>query len=255
MSDLSADSTQRFTNRVSNYVRFRPGYPREILDPLRSDCALTATSVVADIGSGTGFLSDVFLANGNTVLGVEPNKAMREAAEFRLNANPAFTSVDGTAEHTTLTSATIDFVVAGQAFHWFDAEAARTEFRRILKPGGWVVLVWNERTLQADPFGEAYNNFLIEYALGYEVVTHRTTLQGRLQEFFLTDYTQRVVPSSQVFDFEGLQGRLLSSSYSPEPGHPKYDEMMTTLRNLFDQFERDGRVEFRYDTNVYYGRV
>ncbi|MGV3709363.1 MAG: class I SAM-dependent methyltransferase [Gemmatimonas sp.] len=255
MSDLSVDSKQRFTSRVSNYVRFRPGYPREIIEVLQTVCALSPDSIVADIGSGTGFLSDLFLANGNMVLGVEPNAAMRDAAEFRLSSNTRFVSVDGTAEHTTLTSSTVDIVAAAQAFHWFDAEAARTEFRRILKPGGWVVLVWNERTTADDALGEAYHAFLMEYALGYEVVTHRTSLQTRLQEFFHSDYSQHVLPNSQTFDWEGLQGRLLSSSYSPEPGHPKYDVMMRGLRDVFDRYQVNGQVQFLYDTNVYCGRV
>ena len=146
------DPTQRFTSRVEHYVRYRPSYPRDLLDLLETRCGLSSASVVADVGSGTGILSELFLENGNRVIGIEPNKEMREAAERRLRRHPRFTSVAGTAEATTLDDASADFVAAGQAFHWFDPERARTEFSRILKPGGWVVLAWNLRRKEATPF-------------------------------------------------------------------------------------------------------
>jgi ubiquinone/menaquinone biosynthesis C-methylase UbiE len=146
------DPTQRFTNRVDHYTKYRPPYPRAVLDLLRVKCGLTSTSVVADVGSGTGILSQLFLNNGNRVFGIEPNKEMREAGERRLNDHPRFTSVAGTAEATTLDDDSVDLVTAGQAFHWLDPERTRTEFARILEPGGWVVLVWNWRRKDKTPF-------------------------------------------------------------------------------------------------------
>src|ERR1700732_4152215 len=132
-----ADSKQRFSNRVADYVRYRPGYPAEVLTLLRTQCGLKSGHVIADIGSGTGFLSELFLKNGNRVYGIEPNEAMRQAGEEYLASYDGFASINGSAEATTLDDASIDFVSAGQAFHWFEPVVARHEFRRILKPEGW----------------------------------------------------------------------------------------------------------------------
>ncbi|MDP8950409.1 MAG: class I SAM-dependent methyltransferase [Actinomycetota bacterium] len=159
----SSDPTQRFTNRVDHYVKYRPSYPRAALDLLKTECGLTSASLVADVGSGTGILSELFLENGNRVFGIEPNERMRETGERRLGRHPRFTSVAGTAEATTLDGDSVDFVVAGQAFHWFDPERARAEFSRILKPGGWVALVWNLRRKDATPFLAAYERLLEVY--------------------------------------------------------------------------------------------
>jgi SAM-dependent methyltransferase len=130
---------------VNHYARHRPPYPPAVLHLLETECGLTSASVVADVGSGTGILSEPFLRNGNRVFGVEPNKGMREAGERRLGQHPRFTSVAGTAEAKTLASDSVDFVATGQAFHWFDPERSRTELARILKPRGCVALVWNWR--------------------------------------------------------------------------------------------------------------
>src|SRR5688572_15000399 len=150
----------RFSSRVENYIKFRPGYPKEVIDILKTDCGLTESSKVADIGSGTGILSELFLKNGNRVFGVEPNEPMRTAAERLLSAFPEFVSVDGSAEATRLEAGSMDFVAAGQAFHWFDRDAAKTEFKRILKPEGWVVLIWNERSIDSTPFLREYEKLL-----------------------------------------------------------------------------------------------
>src|SRR4051812_34197437 len=146
------DSTTRFSSRVNAYMRTRPDYPAEILDTLKQDCGLTESSVIADIGSGTGILSRMFLSNGNTVYGVEPNREMREAGEKLLSpAYPQYQSIAATAETTSLPNASVDFVTAGQAFHWFDRGKCRVEFARILRPHGWVALVWNERLTDSTP--------------------------------------------------------------------------------------------------------
>src|SRR5215469_5965610 len=131
------DSTKRFSNRVENYTKYRPSYPKEeMLVLLSGECGLTSASVIADVGSGTGIMTRIFLENGNQVFAVEPNPEMRHAAEQVLAAYPRFVSVPATAEATTLPAETADFVVAAQAFHWFDRERVRREFVRILKPGG-----------------------------------------------------------------------------------------------------------------------
>lgn len=250
-----SDSTTRFSSRVENYVRYRPRYPAGVIECLQCDCGLTPASIVADIGSGTGILSELFLESGNTVIGLEPNAPMRHAAEALLAAQPRFRSVDGTAERTTLPDACADFVTAGQAFHWFDRNAAKLEFKRILKPKGWVVLVWNERTAATSTFGDAYEQLLMEYATEYEVVNQRSMSANALSEFFTGEFSSRTLANSQRFDFEGLKGRLMSSSYAPEPGHPKHERMIAALRQLFDELQIDGEVIIEYDTNLYYGHL
>ena len=248
--------TERFSNRVENYAKYRPNYPREVLTLMRDEMGLVPASVVADIGSGTGILSRIFLENGNTVYGVEPNREMREAGERLLAAYENFVSVDGKAEATTLDERSVDFVAAGQAFHWFEPEAARAEFQRILKPGGRVVLVWNERRVGGSPFLAAYEDIFKKHGTDYERVAHQYTVEHMVQPFFgASEVTLRTFDNRQVFDFEGLRGRLLSASYAPEPGHPNHRPMMDDLRRVFDEHQQGGTVAIEYDTKVYYGRL
>lgn len=249
------DSTQRFSSRVENYIKYRPGYPSAILELLKDECGLTSASVVADIGSGTGILTELFLRNDNPVFAVEPNREMREAAERLLGKYLNFTSRTGTAEATTLPEQSVDFITASQAFHWFEREPARREFLRILKPGGWTVLVWNERRM-ASPFARAYEHLLRTYGTDYEAVHHKHTDAKIIGSFFgANGFEQAAFPNRQLFDWEGLRGRLLSSSYAPEPGHPKHGPMLEALQALFSGYQADGTVVFEYDTLVYYGRL
>ncbi|HEV2436070.1 MAG TPA: class I SAM-dependent methyltransferase [Verrucomicrobiae bacterium] len=249
------DSTQRFSSRVENYIKYRPGYPADVLELLRQKCGLTGNSVVADIGSGTGILTELCLRNGNPVFGVEPNRDMREAAERLLVKYANFTSVAGTAEATTLQDRSVDFITASQAFHWFDREQARREFLRILKPGGWAVLIWNER-IMASPFAKAYEHLLRTYGTDYEEVNHKHTDAKMIGPFFgVNGCEQAGFPNRQIFDREGLKGRLLSSSYAPEPGHPGHVPMLEALNALFSEYQTDGNVVFEYDTLVYCGQL
>ena len=249
------DSTQRFSSRVADYVKYRPGYPPALIDLLRSECGLTETSVIADIGSGTGLLAEPFLRNGNLVFGVEPNQEMREAGERLLSDYASFRSVAGAAEGTTLEDQSVDFVMAGQAFHWFKRDAARREWTRILKPEGWVVLVWNERRT-ATPFLEAYEQLLLTYGTDYQTVDHRNIDETTIASFYGSDgYTLRTFGNSQDFDYDGLEGRLRSSSYTLEPGHANYAPMLAHLRELFDRNQVEGKVHFEYETSVYYGHL
>ena len=249
------DPTRRFSSRVENYVRFRPGYPKEILALLKSQCGMTAGSVIADIGSGTGKLTELFLENGNPVFGVEPNREMREAGERLLKNFATFTSVAAAAEETTLPNASVDFIVAGQAFHWFDRMRCRKEFARILKPGGWVVLIWNDRKTEATPFLHEYEKLLQNYATDYSKVDHKNIDDMVVHEFFGYAPRKAKIPSAQHFDFEGLKGRLLSSSYAPDEGQPGHAEMLRDLETIFNARQQDGRVEFAYDTVAYYGKL
>jgi SAM-dependent methyltransferase len=249
-------NTRRFSNRVEDYVRYRPRYPQGVFDTLRAQCQLSATSVIADVGSGTGFLAEGFLRLGCQVYGVEPNRAMREAGErLLLDKYPRFQSVPGTAEETTLARASVDFVTAGQAFHWFDLDKARVEFRRILKPAGWIALVWNDWRGAAYPLGVDYERLLERYGLDYARVTHRRLDDQAFRAFFGEVFQTGTFENSQSFDFEGLKGRLLSSSYAPLAGQPGYDAMLSELRRIFDAHQVDGRVDFQYETRLYYGRL
>jgi ubiquinone/menaquinone biosynthesis C-methylase UbiE len=250
-----AQSVERFSSRVENYVLYRPSYPTEILGPLKNECDLTNGSVVADVGSGSGKLSEVFLQNGNVVIGIEPNVAMRNAAETLLKLHPGFESINGTAEATTLPGSSVDFMVAGQAFHWFDPVATRNECQRILKHNGWVVLIWNERQVDTTPFLRDYEELLIKYSIDYPVVRHENATE-RINTFFApTTPRTACFPNQQEFDFEALKGRLLSSSYTPEPGHPNFESMMKGLKEVFERHEAAGRVAFLYDTRVFYGQI
>lgn len=250
------DSKERFSNRVEDYVRYRPSYPREVLDTLRDECGLTPQSAVADVGSGTGILTKLFLENGNRVCGIEPNARMREAGEGYLKDFPLFRSVNGTAEATGLPSAAVDFVVAGQAFHWFDAQAARVEFARILKPNGWVAIVWNNREKDTSPFLRDYESLLRAYGTDYEQVAQKYPENDPLDKFFGEGASRgKSFANRQEFDFEGLRGRLLSSSYTPPEGHPNHGPMLVQLRRIFEQHARQGRVAFEYTTKLYFGRL
>lgn len=248
------DPTARFSDRVENYVKYRPGYPPAVLSFLAEAAGLTPASIVADVGSGTGISSKLLLDHGNAVFGVEPNREMRAAAERLLSACANFRSIDGTAEATTLPAGSIDLVVAGQAFHWFDPAAAGAEFRRILRPGGRVALMWNCRLTNDTPFLEAYERLLLEYATDYADVRHENAEDEAVGPFFGPGgFREANFPNRQSFDFDGLHGRLLSSSYAPPPGHPRHEPMMKALRDLYDRFQSAGRVEFLYRTNVYVG--
>ena len=249
------DSKQRFSSRVADYVRFRPGYPHEALTLLKTECGLRSGHAIADIGSGTGFLSELFLKNGNRVYGIEPNKEMREAGEEYLASYDSFVSVDASAEATTLEDASVDFVTAGQAFHWFDPAAARREFARILKSDGWVVVIWNDRAMNS-AFATAYEQLLVKFSTDYKRVRASYPELNAMQQFFAGGSVQeRSVPNAQMLDWDGMAGRLRSSSYAPQEGQPNYAPMMAALDELFRANQVDGRVKLEYATHVYYGRL
>ena len=248
-------ATTRFSGRVENYVRYRPGYPGGVLDLLRTECGLRPEHVIADIASGTGIFSRLLLESGNFVFAVEPNVEMRETGSHQLKTFSRVKSVAGTAEATTLDSASVDFVTAAQAAHWFDLPRARAEFARILKPEGWCVLIWNERRTLSTPFLRAYENLLLTYGTDYKEVRHEHTT-ATIHEFFAPSrYDERVFDLRQQFDYEALAGRLWSSSYAPLEGHPNYVPMMKDLERIFRDHAEDGKIEFEYDTRVFYGHL
>ena len=249
------DPTKRFSNRVENYLKYRPTSPPAIIPLLETECGLTSQSVIADLGSGTGLLTELFLKNGNPVFGVEPNPEMRVAGERVLAKYPRFSSVNGAAEATALADHSVDFVVAGQAFHWFDRAAARAEFLRILQPGCWVVLAWNGYRVESSPLMAAYQDLVVRYGTDYSEV-RREVVGCDVESFYAPGSCECArFEFQQAFDYEGLKGRLLSASYAPESDHPNYDAMLRELRKVFGANQKNGKVVFEYETELYYGQL
>ena len=250
---LHINSTQRFSSRVRNYARCRPSYPPEMVEILRQECGLTSESVIADVASGTGIFTRLLLENGNRVYGVEPNEAMRKAGEEYLANYPAFTSIEGTAESTTLPNASVDLVTAAQAAHWFDREKALEEFQRTLKPGGYLALIWNDRRKDATGFDREYEQLLENFGTDYEDVKRRD--HASMQFFGAIPHQTRILRNFQDFDYVSLEGRLLSSSYTPQPSHPSHDPMLVELRRIFENHQKSGLVRMEYDTKLYLGQL
>jgi SAM-dependent methyltransferase len=252
---MVTDPKERFSDRVGDYVRYRPGYPSELLDLLVRVCGLAPGRVVADLGSGTGLLTRVLLATGARVVGVEPNAAMRRAGEEALAGEARFESVDGCAEATGLAGASVDVVAAGQAFHWFDPTRARAEFSRIVKPDGWVVLIWNRRKDTA--FGRDYENMLERFAPDYaHVRTRERSAEPSMRAFFgPAGPSVARFYNEQRLDEAGLRGRLLSSSFAPPSGHPQHEPILRRLGEIYRTHAVGGAVAFAYDTVAWYGRL
>ncbi len=247
---LLEDSKKRFSSRVENYIKYRPKYPLEIIDFLEKKAILAKSTVIADIGSGTGILTKIFLDHGNQVYGVEPNKDMREAAEKILKDYPNFTSFEGSAESTGLEDNSIDLVIAGQAFHWFDVEEAKKEFIRILKPNGYVVLIWNNRGKGGSDFNSNYEKFMLKYGTDYKEVMNK---EGNVKRFYW--YQKESFYNYQDLDYSSFKGRVLSASYIPLSNNLIFPKMILELEELFNEHQRNGFIRIEYDTKVFYGKL
>ncbi len=252
MMTIERDPRDRFTDRVENYVRFRPSYPPSVLSPLKPLLNKKGNVAVADLGSGTGVFSKLLLDAGFHTYAVEPNPAMRRAAEVQLNGHSGFHSVEGEGEATTLETASVDAITVAQAFHWFAITKAVSEFARILKPDGLVLLIWNDRRVDCDGFHRGYEDLLLQYGTDYSRINHRNITGGRIRELFngwLCE--EEKIHHFQKFDVDGLRGRLESSSYCPPEGHPDYFPLIRGLEDLFKREARDGFVRMEYDCTVY----
>lgn len=253
---IFTDAKKRFSNRAADCARYRPRYPIGVLDTLRAECGLRSDHLIADVGSGTGLLSELFLKNGNCVFGVEPNREMRAHGEQYLHAYHRFTSVRGSAEATTLPDACVDFVTVGQAFHWFKQAAARREFSRVLRIGGWVLIAWNDHRMEERELACECEELLERFGIDYKRVKDAYPEWQRLRTFFGGDrFVSRDLPNEQLLDWEGLQGLLRSSSYAPAEGHPNYVPMMKEVERTYRAHERDGHVRIQYWTRICFGQL
>jgi hypothetical protein len=252
----AADSTERFTDRAGDYAAARPGYPEAIAATLIDELKLPPQAVVADIGSGTGLSCEPFLRAGLTVIGVEPNEAMRAEGDRQLAPFARFRSVSGTAEATTLPEASADLLIAAQAFHWFDIGAARAEALRILRRPPLAALIWNDRVSTGSAFAEGYEQLLRDFGIEYMLIRHRHAHEDSVAAFFgHREFRVVSFPNPTVLDDATLAARLKSASSVPQPDHPNYAPMIDRLRQLFDAAQRDGRVAMDYATRVFYGAI
>lgn len=248
------NTVERFSDRVENYVKYRPDYPPQVLELFREEMNLQKDSIVADIGSGTGISSKIFLENGNTVFGVEPNRAMRDAATDFLMNYPNFRIIAGTAENTNLPDDSVDFVVAAQAFHWFDAPQTLPEFIRILRDKGFIALIWNERQLDTTAFLREYEKLLIEFGNDYESVRHDNLDEKIFDDFFQEQFRRKTFENIQTVDLAGLKGRIQSSSYMPSENEENFAPMNREIERIFAKHAENGKIQILYSTNIFYAR-
>jgi SAM-dependent methyltransferase len=247
--------TQRFSDRADTYARYRPSYPVEAIDILRESCALGPGADVADVGAGTGIFSSLLLETGASVTAIEPNDAMRSKADAWLGDNPRYASRSGTAENTGLPDDSCDLVGCAQAFHWFEREPSIKEFRRILRTGGWLALIWNSRSAKKTPFLEGYEAILVEHCPEYRLAKHRDLQEAHIGDVFHDGGNVARIPYLQPLDLDSLIGRSLSSSYAPAVGSPLYEPFVRDLTRLFEATAEGARVEMEYETELFWGHI
>ena len=248
------DNTKRFSDRVSDYVKYRPSYPEAVFEYISEDFGLNKGSVIADIGSGTGIFTEPLLKRYATVFAVEPNREMRSYAEGTLGGRSSFHSIDGTAEHTGLGDQSVDAITVAQAFHWFDLESTKAEFKRILRGNGDVFLVWNERTAASD-FMMGYEALLRSGIAEYPKVNSRNVTDEKIAGFIPVGHKSRSFANNRMYTWDELLGRLASSSYTPKEGTGEFRALKEKLKALFDRWNVGGRIEFLYTTEVHSGKM
>lgn len=254
---MSNDSTTRFSDRVANYVKYRPGYPPEVIDYLAEQCQLRPESVIADVGAGTGIFTKLLLEKDYKVYAIEPNDPMREEADKQLKHFDRYLSMIGSANRTGLAAKSIDMIVCAQAFHWFNTVETKAEFQRILKPSGYVALIWNNRDVEADNFAVAYDALLKQLSgSDYDKINHQNLKHDDFARFYKDgQYKLTKFANQQIFNFEQLAGRAFSSSYVPAEETEAGQSFKMQLKDVFDLYQQDGVVVFKYDTQVYTGQL
>lgn len=257
---MVTNAENRFSDRVENYVKYRPHYPQALVDLLLNELYIKPNALIADIGSGTGISAQLFLQNNFKVIGVEPNEEMRLAAEEILkepSEKEQFVSINANAEHTSIEDNSVDLAIAAQAFHWFDKEKFKAECKRILKPGANVALIWNDRQTDTNDFLKLYEEFLQMFATDYKEVNHKNFQDKSVFDAFFgeNNYKEYTLPNHQDVDLLGLRGRALSSSYMPNETHPDYQHMMYVLRKIYQRYQENNKVRLQYDTRIYIGTI
>lgn len=248
------DNTKRFSDRVDNYQRFRPSYTDETIEFIFSNFGLSKQSVLADIGSGTGIFTEKIVPKCKKVYAIEPNTEMRIAAEKRLSINRSFQSINGTSENTTLDNESIDAITVAQAFHWFNIEDTKKEFKRILKKDAFVFLIWNNRVTNTS-FLKEYEEILVSKIPEYTEVNHNNITEDIIKTFLIRDYSKVIFRNNQIFNLEGVLGRLSSSSYTPKQDTKEYEIIKEAIINAFNQYSTDGVISFNYNTEIYSGKI
>ena len=253
---LITDSKARFTTRVESYRKFRPGYPAAVVELLERECGLSADDTIADVAAGTGILTERFLEAGHSVIAVEPNAAMREACAALEEKYSKLRCIEGSAEETGLADDSVALITVAQAMHWFDLEQTRREFSRVLKPGGWCAVLYNHRRMEGDAFHSGYEQILREFGSDYTAVQGKHLGPEKIEAFFAPSPMQTAsFANHQDFTLGGLMGRVLSSSYMPQPGDERYPEMEAAVKELFERHERGGHVRMEYETVVCWGQL
>ena len=254
--NLFKNAKTRFSNRVETYQKYRPSYPPELIEFVKTTCSVDSEWTVADIGSGTGISTEMLLKGFPCkVLGVEPNSDMRMAAESTLDSHERYKSIDGSSEATTLEDKSIEMIVSFQAFHWFELEKTKLEFGRVLRGPKWVLFVWNNRKEKGTPFLNGYDQLLRQLP-DYNTSSHKNVDQKILEEFLGRPMLiTKTFPNSQKFDLEGLKGRFFSSSYTPAVDDPQYEIQMEKLTRLFEATNENGYVSFDYSAEVFLGKM
>ncbi len=248
------DSKIRFSDRVADYVKYRPSYPEALMNHLTGDLQVNSESIVADVGAGTGIFSKLLAAIVAKVYGIEPNREMREASCNFLRGFDNFQAVDGSSEATKLDDGTVDFITAAQSFHWFEPVLTKQEFQRILRPDGLVVLIWNHRLIDT-PFLQKYETILRNNAPEYELVNHTKMSENEIRSFYGGEFRKENFPHVQILDWESLLGRVNSSSYVPKKNTKENRILEKLLRAAYESESDQGIVEFRYACEVYSGKL
>lgn len=248
---------ERYSSKTDDYAKYRPNFPNEIVEFLYSNDFINSNSIIADIGSGTGRFTRLLLEKGNKVYGVERNDEMRAKAEQLLSQYSNFISIRGSAEETVLTDNTIDLITAAQAFHWFNKEKCLSEFKRIIKKNGKVLILW-------DDFLTNYNNFSIEYGKvlnKYRIVElgqmeKRFTRTEMISDFFRNNKYETLSFTHEIYqNFNSIKGGALSASFTPKPDEVNYKPFLLELQEVFEKFQSEGKVLTAFQTICYLGKI
>lgn len=242
------DPTGRFSDRAKDYAKFRPTYPKEAIDAVLDGLGDPAGLTVADVGAGTGISARLVADRGASVIAIEPNAPMREQAA----AHPRVKFASGTGEQTGLADRSVDVVLCAQSFHWMDATAALREFRRVLRPGGRVALVWNDRD-RSHPVSDAYYAIVLSTPIGKGVAQSWAGENPLAGVEGYTNVREVSCTLTQRMTLEQFLGRAMSASYMPKSG-PEHERLRRELIELHGrEADAEGFVEMRYRTKVFLG--